>query len=233
MTELAPHRTNYFKAVVIIQIILIVEALLLEDIFKIFIPESETSKSICEILFIIPTITYMYYLFKLVRSFERNVKYVNAVFFILFFTFIVGGTIASPGVHIVEGFHRRLLLFFVQIFLFLSFCKIIYFTLLEIFDDEVTVNERLWGSTCLFLMIAITFTSLYDIVCLIYPNAIGIQHNLRMLDYMHNLSYSINVIGALDTAFPNAIPMIQHISIIEAAWSHIFALILVGRLLSK
>jgi hypothetical protein len=227
------HKTNYFKAVVFIQIILILEALLLEDIVKVFLPVTEMSKAICEVLFIIPTIAYMYYLYKLVRSFDNNTKTVNVIFVMLFITFIVGGTIASPGVHLLEGMHRRILLFIVQVCLFGAFCKIIYYTLLEIFEDDIQINERLWGCTCLFLMIAIAFTSLYDIVSLIYPHAIGLTHEMRMLDYMHNLSYSINVIGALDTAYPNAIPMIQHISIIEAAWSHIFALVLVGRLLSK
>ena len=231
--SLITHKTNYFKAVVLVQIILILEALLIEDTLRIFLPESETTKSICEVLFIIPTFVYMYFLYKLVRSFEYNTRTVNYLFLILFGTFIVGGTIASPGMHIVEGFHRRFILFIVQIALFGTFSKIIYYTLLEIFEDNIPVNERLWGCTCVFLMVAITFTSLYDMVSLIYPDAIGITHHMRMLDYMHNLSYSINIIGALDSAYPKAIPMIQHISIVEAAWSHIFALILVGRLLSK
>lgn len=222
-----------FKLTLFSQFVLIVEALLNEDLLHMFMSPSETSKSIGETLFLITTIWYMYNMYKMVKSFDANTKIVNRMYMLLFIAFLIGGTLASPGVHLVEDTVKRIILFGVQICLYSSFCMIIYFTIIEIFGEKSDMEERMWGSACIYLMISVSFASLYDMVCLMYPNATGILHEMRFHSYMMCVAYSMNVLGALDTTFPNAMLIIKDISIIEAVWSNLFAVLLVGRLLSK
>ncbi|MFN0047821.1 MAG: hypothetical protein ACKVOU_01715 [Cytophagales bacterium] len=215
------------------QFVLIVEALLIEDLIHMVSEPSELTKSIGETIFLLTTIWYLYSMFKMVKSFDENTKSVNVMYIVLFIAALIGGTLASPGVHIIDDSIKRVILFCVQVSLYSSFCMIIYFTLIEIFVEKSNMEERMWGSACIYLMISISFASLYDIVCLVYPNATGILHEMRFHSYMMCVNYSMNVLGALDTSFPNAMPIIKDISIIEAVWSNLFSVLLVGRLLSK
>ncbi len=226
-------KISRFQATIFSQFIVIVEALLIEDLLHMVLPPEELAKSIGEIIFLITTIWYVYCMYKMVKSFGSNLKVVNTMYVALAIAFVIGGTLASPGVNIFEDLYKRIILFVVQVTLFSSFCMIIYYTIIEIFTEDSTMEVRMWGSACIFLMISISFASLYDVVCLVYPNATGVLHEMRFHSYMMCVSYSLNIIGALDTTFPNAIPIIRDISILEAVWSHLFAVLLVGRLLSK
>lgn len=226
-------RLKYFKMTIISQFIMAFEALLIEDFIHIVVPPSEGAKSFGEIVFLLTTIWYMYSLYKMVRCFNTNVKLVNGMYIALFTAFVIGATLASPGVEIFEDIVKRFILFGVQVTLYSSFCMIIYYTIIEIFGENSNMEERMWGSAAVFLMIVISFASVYDIVCLVYPNATGVLHEMRFHSYMMCVAYSLNVVGALDTSFPEAIPIIKDFSILEAVWSHLFGLLLVGRLLSK
>jgi hypothetical protein len=226
-------KISRFKTTLFSQFILILQSLILEDVIHMVLPPNELAKSIGEVIFLITAIWYVYTLYQMVKTFNSNPKVVNTMYLILFFAFLVGGTLASPGVHIFEETPKRIILFLVQLSLFSAFCMIIYYAIIEIFGDESNMEVRMWGSACIFLMIAIGFASVYDFVCLIYPNATGVLHEMRLHSYMMCVAYSMNVVGALDTNFPDAIPMVRDIAIIEAVWNNLFAVLLVGRLLAK
>lgn len=227
------NRLKYFKQTIFSQFMMAFEALLIEDLIHMAVPPSEAAKSFGEIIFLLTTIWYMYSLYKMVRCFDSNAKIVNGMYIALVTAFVIGATLASPGVEIFDDVTKRFILFGVQVTLYSSFCMLIYYTIIEIFGENSNMEERMWGSAAVFLMIAISFASMYDIVCLVYPNATGVLHEMRFHSYMMCVAYSLNVVGALDTAFPEAIPIVKDISILEAVWSHLFGLLLVGRLLSK
>lgn len=233
MIQIKSLKLRYFKYAIFSQFMMAFEALLNEDLIHMALEPSEVSKSIGEMIFLVTTIWYMFCLYRMVRTFDTNVKVVNGMYILLVTAFVMGAVLASPGVEIVDPTTKRLILFGVQVCLYSSFCMIIYYSIIEIFGDNSNMEERMWGSAAIFLMIAISFASLYDIVCLVYPNATGILHEMRFHSYMMCVAYSLNVIGALDTTFPDAIPIIKDISILEAVWSHLFGVLLVGRLLSK
>lgn len=227
-------KINRFKMTIFSQFIMVVQAMLTDDIIIMLFGEiTEASKSVGELLFLATTIWYMYSLFKMVKGFESNTKMVNTVYIVLITAFVIGATLASPGVQVLDEPVKRFVLFCVQCSLYYSFCTMIYFTIIEIFSENSNMEERMWGSASIFLMISISFASVYDIVCLVYPNATGVLHEMRFHSYMMCVSYSLNVVGALDTSYPDAIPIIKDVSVIEAVWSHLFAVLLVGRLLSK
>lgn len=227
-------KVNKFKMTIFSQFIMVLQAMLTDDIIVMIFGEmNEATKSVGEMLFLATTIWYMYSLYRMVKGFESNTKYVNIVYIILVIAFVIGATLASPGVEILPENIKRLVLFCVQCSLYYSFCTMIYYTIIEIFNENCNMEERMWGSASIFLMITISFASVYDIVCLVYPNATGVLHEMRFHSYMMCVSYSLNIVGALDTSYPDAIPIIKDISVIEAVWSHLFAVLLVGRLLSK
>jgi len=231
--EINSVKIHRFKLTIFSQFILIVQALLNEDIIHMIMEPSEMSKSIGETLFLCTTIWYMVNMYKMVKSFDTNIKVVNRVYTILVTAVLIGGVLASPGVHIIEDNIKRIILFFVQVSLYSSFCTIIYYTIIEIFGEKSNMEERMWGSACIYLMISISFASVYDIVCLVYPNATGVLHEMRFHSYMMCVAYSMNVLGALDSSFPDAMLIVKDVSIIEAVWSNLFSVLLVGRLLSK
>jgi hypothetical protein len=233
MIDRNAYKIKRFKLTIFSQFVLIVQALLNEDLLHMIMEPSEMSKTIGETLFLCVVAWYMYCLFKMVKSFEYNVKGVNTLYIILVIAAVIAGTLASPGVHLFEDNVKRVILFCVQVSLYSSFCTLIYYSIIEIFGETSTMEERMWGSAAIFLMIAISFASVYDVICLVYPNATGVLHEMRFHSYMMCVAYSMNVLGALDTSFPDAIAIVKDVAIIEAIWNHLFAVLLVGRLLSK
>ena len=80
-------------------------------------------------------------------------------------------------------------------------------------------------------MIGIAFGSLYDIINIIQPGSFGEKINLGLESYSECIYYSMNVLGGLDTAYPNPTRLIRNIGVIEAVWGNLFIVLLIGNLL--
>ena len=60
---------------------------------------------------------------------------------------------------------------------------VISFAIRDIFSGEYLTVDKLWGSACIFLMIAISFGSLYDLICIVKPGSLGAPIELGLANY--------------------------------------------------
>jgi hypothetical protein len=149
----------------------------------------------------------------------------------LFGIVIVGILAEFPYYKIIQIADRQLFLLIIHSLLFIIEVTVISYAIRDIFSGEFLTPDKLWGSACIFLMIGISFGSLYDLICIIRPGSLGEAIELGLPSYSECVTYSLSVLGGLDPNHPNAVRLIRNISVLEAVWSNLFVVLIVGKLM--
>jgi hypothetical protein len=139
----------------------------------------------------------------------------------------------NPFISFFDEDARRPYLFFIHFVLFVIELIVIYFVILDMFSGEKLSPQKLWGAACVYLMIAICFGSLYDLIAIVQPSALGVPVRLGLESYTGCIHYSLAILGGQDPLFEQPIRLIRSIAVIEAVWANLFIVLLVGRLLAK
>jgi hypothetical protein len=74
---------------------------------------------------------------------------------------------------------------------------------------------------------------IYDLINIANPGAMGQPVNLGLESYTACIAYSMTILGGMETPYPDAIPLIRNLGIIESVWANLFIVLLVGRLLGQ
>jgi hypothetical protein len=229
--ELAHEKKRDFRNVVILQSSIIISALLLKDVLELC--GIENSYVFRDCLFLLLGGIYVLVMWDMLRNFTQNKFLIYALFTIMIGTYILTLFIVNPLYPLYESdADKQPYLFFIHLVLFVIEITVMYFAIVDIFTGSKLSEEKLWGSTCIFLMIAISFGSLYDLISIANPGSVG---NLRLglESYTACITHSITVIIGQDSPFPEAISVIKGISYIESLWANLFIILLVGRLLGQ
>jgi hypothetical protein len=91
-------------------------------------------------------------------------------------------------------------------------------------------GEKLWGAACIFLMVGISFGSLFDLLTIINPGSLGADIELGLPNYSECVTFSFCILGGVDSGLEPS-KLIRNISTIEAVWGNIYAMLIIGRLL--
>lgn len=228
--ELQTEKRKDYRNVVLIQILIIVFGLTLSE----FLVEGEQTGPA---KFVISLFTsfgaiYSFLLWDLLRDFTDNKALINTCLFILTSIVIIGILGEFPYYQVIHVSDRQSFLLFLHIPIFIVEVTIISFAIRDIFSGEYLTPDKLWGSAAIFLMIGISFGSLYHIICIIRPGSLGDNLDIGFANYSECAAYSISVLGGADPEHPNAIKLIKNISAIEAVWSNLFVVLIIGKLMS-
>ncbi|WP_448530259.1 hypothetical protein [Raineya sp.] len=185
-----------------------------------------------DILFLLITTFYIIFIYYLFSFFTSNRLLLNLIIVCFTIAFIVASISENPFFDL-ELSGKKYYILAVHICYSIGTTIIIYFATLEIFREGMSVIERLWGSACIYFMIAWAFGGIYDIICIFNPTAMGFQHQLNLSSYMESIAYSVSVLGNFNPLYENTSILINRIAIIEAVWAHLFVVLVVGRLLAK
>lgn len=231
--ELNEEKRKDYRHIVFLQVLIIVFAMLLKETLFLFGVNKVHSNLTRDILFLGFGGTYVFVLWDLLRNLTKN----NVLLVSLFIFILTGLGVAFFAVNPVYDFFesddaKRPYLFFVHLCLFIVETIVIYHCVNDIFTGKKLSVEKIWGAACIYLMIGISFGSLYDLVNIIQPGSIGTNLSQGLESYTVCIYYSMTIIGGHDSLL-EAAPIIQNIGIIEAVWSNLFVVLLVGRLLSK
>lgn len=225
-------RLAAFRQIVWVQVLAFLNILLLKSFLEIAGVPLSKATLIADMLFLLITTAYIVYLYQLFLFFNSQRWLLNVIIVCFSIAFLIASISENPFYDVrLEG--KKYYILTIHICYSIGTSIIIYFTTLEIFQEEMSIIERLWGSACIYFMIAWAFGGLYDIICIFYPNALGIEHKLDLSSYMNSVAYSISVIGNFNPLYENTSVLINRISIIEAVWAHLFVVLVVGRLLAK
>jgi hypothetical protein len=222
-----------YRNIVILQTLIISSALLLKEIFSMAGMDEHLSSVVRDVLFLLFGGVYVLILWDLLRNFTKNTLLVTILFLVIMGSYVLALFTVNP---LYEFFHteteKRPYLFVVHMVLFSIEAIVIYHAIFDIFAGRRLSEEKLWGSACIFLMIGISFGSLYDLINILNPGSMGVPLSLGLESYTTCIAFSMTIIGGHE-AYPNAIPLILNLSIIEAVWANLFVVLLVGRLLGQ
>lgn len=221
-----------FKAVVFIQIIAFLNILLTKDFLMLLGIQNSIAEVITEVIFLSFSTLYVFYTYLMVRLFTKNPVVLNTVIICFVIGLLMGTIVENPFIDFkIAG--KKYYILAVHIFYSVGTITIIYHTILEIFQEEMTTIERLWGSACVYFMIAWAFGGIYDIVCIFDPQALGFAHQLNLSSYLESIAYSISILGNFNPLYEHTSLLISRLAVIEAVWAHLFVVLVVGRLLAK
>jgi hypothetical protein len=157
---------------------------------------------------------------------------IRAIFFVLLIIVVMGLITEFPYFQILRVPDRRLYLLTLHGILFIVEIIVISYSVADVFSGSFLTGDKLWGAACVYLMIAISFASLYDIMNFIRPGCLGVTLELGLPSYSECIYHSFAILGGIDSRFDQPIRMVRNIGVIEAVWGNLFAMLIIGKLLS-
>ncbi|WP_018345146.1 hypothetical protein [Cytophaga aurantiaca] len=231
--ELNDEKKKDYRNIVYLQVLIILSAMLLRETLAISGASIGFSNMLRDLLILTLGGLYVFVLWDLLRNLSLN----NTLIMGLFALITVGMTVAfftvNPFFELFDSNDsKRPYLFFVHLSLFTVETTVIYHCVNDIFTGKKLSAEKIWGAACIYLMIGLSFGSLYDLVNIVNPGSMGLNLSQGLDSYSICIYYSMTIIGGHDAILETS-PLIQNLGIIEAVWSNLFIVLLVGRLLGK
>lgn len=217
-----------YRNIVLIQIFIVVSGLtlsgpILED------SSSDLSKFIITVFSAFGAL-YTYLLCDLLGNFTSNKKLLAVIFILLAVTIGIGILAEFPYYQVIEVSNRQALLLIVHGLLFPIEVTVIAFAIRDIFSGSHLSPDKLWGAACVFLMVGISFGSLYDLLSIANPGSLGKPIELGFPNYSECVAYSFSVLGGMDSALEPS-KLIRNIGTLEAVWGNLYGMLIIGKLL--
>ena len=135
-----------------------------------------------------------------------------------------------PYYQILHIADRQTYLLCIHSLLFPIEVTVIGFTIRDIFSGKFLSPDKLWGAACVFLMIGISFGSLFDLITIAIPGSLGANIELGLPNYSECVTYSFSVLGGVDSGLTPS-RLIRNISVLESVWGNIYGMLIIGKLL--
>lgn len=224
------HEKNKdYRNVVIIQAIIIISGLVLTTFINYDNPQF--SDKLIITLFSGFGAFYSFLLWDLLKNFTSNKFLIGGILLVLTTIVIIGLLGEFPFYKFIEVEDRRSYLFALHLGLFPIEITVIGFAIRDLFSGNTFTKSKLWGAAAVYLMIGISFASLYDLINIANPGILGVELSLGLESYSEFIYYSFNILGGLDTAYPNPAPLLRNLGVVEAVWANLYAILIIGKLL--
>ncbi|HZY82045.1 MAG TPA: hypothetical protein VFE50_21120 [Cyclobacteriaceae bacterium] len=227
--ELTDEKTRDFKRIVLAQLAILITLFILELFtwlnFSLYLELAET-------LFFMAVGAYAYLLWDMLRNYTTSRRIVVLNFIFIMGVFIAGFICVNPFWPMELSVPYRIMLITIQACLLTVECFVIWFTIREFFKRDLGLPIKLWGAAAMYMMIGMSFGSLYEILCILQLDCLGTDIPLRTLAMMKRVGFSFMVLCGMDVPF-NVTPMINSVVTVEALFSEIFIVLIVGRFLMK
>ncbi|HEY9046343.1 MAG TPA: hypothetical protein VIN08_10625 [Ohtaekwangia sp.] len=228
-SELIREKQKDYRNIVVIQVVIIVLGLTLSEFL---LQGTQTAEAkLVTTIFSVFAVIHSFLLWDLLRNFTSSQLLVRSCLFILIAIVGTGILVEFPYYTILQVPDRQLYLLIIHGVLFPIEVMVIGFAIRDIFSGEFLTPDKLWGSACIFLMIGISFGSLYDLICIVKPGSLGVAFGMGLPNYSECIRYSLCILGGLDPGLPDASRLIKNISVIEAVWSNLFVVLIIGKLM--
>lgn len=226
--ELQKEKTKDYRNVVLIQIIIVVFGLTLSEPL-LADSKSDTSKFIIAVFSFFGA-TYAFLLWDMLRNFTTNKILIVTILAVLSAIVVTGTLVEFPYYQIIHVANRQAYLLTIHSLLFPIEVTVIAFAIRDIFSGGFMTGDKLWGAACIFLMIGISFGSLFDLITIVNPGSLGADIELGLPNYSECVTYSFCILGGVDSGLEPT-RLIRNISTIEAVWGNIYGMLIIGRLL--
>ena len=226
--DLQKEKAKDYRNIVLIQIIIITAGLLLSEPL-LNDSKSQESKLIISIFSFFGA-GYAFLLWDVLRNFTTSRILILTIFFILIGIVVTGIMVEFPYYQIIHVSNRQAYLLTIHSLLFPIEITVISFAIRDLFSGRFMTADKLWGAACIFLMIGISFGSLYDLITIIKPGSLGVVIELGLPNYAECVTYSFSILGGIDSGLTPS-RLIRNISIMEAVWGGLYGMLIIGKLL--
>jgi hypothetical protein len=226
--ELQLEKAKDYRNVVLIQVIIIVFGLLLSEPL-LDDSKSDLSKFIISVFSFFAAV-YAFLLWDMLRNFTTSRSLISTILIMLVLIVVTGILGEFPYYQIIHIANRQAYLFTLHGFLFTIEIIVIGFAIRDIFSGGFLTPDKLWGAACVFLMVGISFGSLYDLITIAKPGALGATIELGLPNYSECVTHSFCVLGGIDTGLEPS-RLIRNISTLEAVWGNLYGMLIIGKLL--
>jgi hypothetical protein len=226
--ELQKEKTKDYRNIVLIQVAIIVFGLTLSEPL-LSDPKSEVSKLIIAVFSFFGAV-YAFLLWDLLRNFTHSRLLIQVILGVLCFIVVLGVLVEFPYYQVIEIGDRRTYLLILHGLLFPIEVTVISFAIRDLFSGGFFTADKLWGAASVYLMIAISFGSLYDLISIAWPGSLGVNIELGLPNYAECVTFSLGTLGGVDAGL-NPTRLIRNISIIESVWGSIYGMLIIGKLL--
>ncbi len=226
--ELQREKLKDYRNIVLVQVIIVVFGLVLSEPL-IEDSKSEISKFIISIFSFFGA-AYAFLLWDLLRNFTNNRTLIVTILAVLTGIVITGMLVEFPYYQLIHISDRQTYLLTIHSLLFPIEITVISFALRDIFSGEFMTSDKLWGAACIFIMIGISFGSLYDLISIVRPGSLGRNFELGLPNYSECVTYSFCILGGIDPGL-EPVRLIRNISVLEAVWGGLYGMLIIGKLL--
>jgi hypothetical protein len=141
--------------------------------------------------------------------------------------------LTALNLDIVKDRHTlpHMLLVWAVVISIIIFFSILYVTIRDIFTEKHDLTYALLGAANIFLSIIVTFSFIVSLVLLCNPQLM--PHAFTVND-LNNVSFIVGSYSVAGIDFPFEVPQIvKNITTFESIIMHLYAVMIVGRLLSR
>lgn len=160
-------------------------------------------------------------------------KWLFILYIILFFVCGIF-QISTLGLNLATELHsikHVLLMWSVAISIFIFF-SILFVTIRDIFIEKHDLTYALLGAANIFLSIIVTFSFIISLVYIAYPHLIPIATTVNDINNASFIIGSYSVAG-IDFPYDNIPQIVKNITTFESIIMHLYAVMIVGRLLTR
>jgi hypothetical protein len=226
--DLTREKLKDFKNVVPVQIGLLLATFLAKGIMDLFsIPYRDI---ITQMLFFSILGIYVFLLWDMLRNYTKSKILLLFLLGLIMGTFFIGAVFVNPFVTLLNLFQFRIATGLIMTALLLVEISVVYFTITEIFKHDLSINERMWGAACIYLIMGIAFGSVYEIIDIISLSSLDFGIPLGTPHFMKSISFSFHILAGTGISYP-CTELITNITTIESLWGNLFIVFVVGRLL--
>lgn len=228
-TSLTNEKIRDFTRVVFAQIGILISLFILELFswlrFPLYLELAET-------IFFLAIGAYAFLLWDMLRNYTASRRIVMLNFIFIMGVFIAGFICVNPFWPMEPSVPYRITLVVIQACLLTVECFVIWFTIREFFKRDLDLPIKLWGAAAIYMMIGMSFGSIYEILCILQVDCLGTDIPLRTIALMKRVGFSFMVLVGMDTPY-NISALLGSVATIEALFSEIFIVLIVGRFLIK
>jgi hypothetical protein len=173
---------------------------------------------------------YVFLLWDMLRNYTRNRVLLLFLLVLIMGTFLLGIIFVNPFFSLLELREFRIATFLIISTLLLVETSVIYFTIIEIFKRDLSINERMWGAACIYMIAGFAFGSVYEIIDIISINSLDLGIPLGTLHFIKSISFSFHILAGTGISYP-CTELITNLASLESLWGNLFIVFVVGRLL--
>jgi len=226
-SQLLVEKRKDYRNVVLVQVIIIISGFLLSG----FLESEGIGQKLVISIFSFFGLVYAFLLWDLLRNFTGSRFLITTFFVVLTLLVLFGFLTEFPFYRVIELPDRKAFFIVFHAVLFPIEATIIGFAIRDLFSgNEKLHDNKLWGAACVYLMIGITFGSIYDFINVAVPGSFGTPIPEGWLSYTESIYYSFNILGGLEPTYVPSNKLVRNLGVLQAVWANLYAILIIGKL---